>query len=105
MVSDSDSEATAAGGDGVAGGASCWGRRPAGRRAQGGAARREGGRAGRGGARKEGRRREQEEGEADPFIGNGRPLFPGAWAFNLEAHVKWELKWGLHWSCVLAQNS
>ena len=47
MVSDSDSEATAAGGDGVAGGASCWGRRPAGRRAQGGAARREGRRAGR----------------------------------------------------------
>ena len=24
--------------------------------------------------------------------GNGRPLFPWAWAFNLEAHAKWEPK-------------
>ncbi|KAG2552179.1 ocs element-binding factor 1-like [Panicum virgatum] len=54
-----------------------------GRRAQGGRPRREG--------RRGGQRREQ-EGEADSFIGNGWPLFPGTWAFNLEAHAKWESK-------------
>ena len=94
MVSDSDSEATAAGG------ASCWGASAGGaaraRRggAQGGAARARGAARREGGARREGRRaqegrRREQEGEADR---NGRPLFPGAWAFNLEAHAKWELK-------------
>ena len=27
-----------------------------------------------------------------PAKGNGRPVFLGAWGFNLEAHVKWKLK-------------
>jgi hypothetical protein len=59
-----------------------------GRHAQGGAVRREGGRAGRGGAEASVASRKEKPIRLLEMGG----LFLGAWAFNLEAHAKWESK-------------